>query len=302
MLPTKNWIEIALEPGPRDPATKAAVENAARELYGSFYSMTPKIVWVNHPIEIDDDLYVYADRAISVRDKLFSYYLKSAGDPALLRVLDEVIRSIGPLAWIGTPWKLFAPAAAMAKTEQMPVMIRGCFMTWCAAEAIYIMENLQVLKHENGRLHCADGPAVDFGGGHTIYAWRGMVVNEAIIMGQIDIPMIEKEDNAELRRVLIDRYGTAKYIIDSGAQKLHEDDFGTLYTKEVPGDETIMMVKVVNSTPEPDGSYKDYWLRVDPRAYGGLTTARAAVASTWRNPDGSLLFARPEDYVLEVET
>ena len=65
-----------------------------------------------------------------------------------------------------------------------------------------------------------------------------------------------------------------------------------------------MMVKVVNSTIEPDGTYKDYFIRVSPNAYGGLKTARAAVASTWRNNDAerSLVFKNPEDYNPDIET
>jgi hypothetical protein len=37
------------------------------------------------------------------------------------------------------------------------------------------------------------------------------------------------------------------------------------------------MVKVVNSTPKPDGTYKDYFLRVPPT----VRTAREAVAWTF---------------------
>ena len=37
------------------------------------------------------------------------------------------------------------------------------------------------------------------------------------------------------------------------------------------------MVKVVNSTPEPDGSFKDYFLRVPP----DMQTAHQAVAWTF---------------------
>jgi hypothetical protein len=39
----------------------------------------------------------------------------------------------------------------------------------------------------------------------------------------------------------------------------------------------MVMVKVVNSTPEADGSMKDYFLRVPPT----ITTARGAVAWTF---------------------
>jgi hypothetical protein len=53
-----------------------------------------------------------------------------------------------------------------------------------------------------------------------------------------------------------------------------------------------MMVKVVNSTQEPDGTFKDYFIRVDPNAYGGLKTARQAIASTWRDEDNCIYLER----------
>ena len=33
---------------------------------------------------------------------------------------------------------------------------------------------------------------------------------------------------------------------------------------ERPGDDPMVMVEVINSSPEPDGSYRTYWLRVPP--------------------------------------
>jgi hypothetical protein len=113
---------------------------------------------------------------------------------------------------------------------------------------------------------------------------------------------IEKETNLEVRRVMIDAYGREKFILDSNSKIVHSDDFGVLYRKDLVDDEALMMVKVVNSTPEPDGSFKDYFIRVDPNAYAGLKTARAAVASTWRKEDGSMLFENPDDYNCEIET
>ena len=85
-------------------------------------------------------------------------------------------------------------------------------------------------------------------------------------------------------------YGQDRYIRDSGVKPVHADDYGTLYRKEVPGDEAIVMVKVVNSTAEPDGSFKDYWLRVPPT----IQTAREAIAWTF-NVD-------PKNYQLEAQT
>ena len=103
---------------------------------------------------------------------------------------------------------------------------------------------------------------------------------------------------------MIERMGQGKYLMQSGAKELHRDDFGVLYLKEIPDDEPLLMVKVVNSTPEPDGSFKDYFLRVHPRLRPLLAnnqmgepqpmTARNAVASTFG--------LRGEDYLVERET
>jgi hypothetical protein len=74
----------------------------------------------------------------------------------------------------------------------------------------------------------------------------------------------------------MERYGLDRFIGDSGARAIHRDDFGTLWRKDIPGDEPLVMVGVVNSTPEADGSYKDYFLRVPP----SVKTAKEAVAWT----------------------
>jgi hypothetical protein len=140
--------------------------------------------------------------------------------------------------------------------------------------------------------------------GASLYSVNGVRVPAHVIVQpeKLTVEQIESETNLEVRRVMVDTYGREKFILDSKSEIVHTDDFGTLYRKNLQDDEPLMMVKVVNSTPEPDGSFKDYFIRVDPNAYGGLKTARAAVASTWRKKDGSLLFATPEEYACEIET
>jgi hypothetical protein len=94
---------------------------------------------------------------------------------------------------------------------------------------------------------------------------------------KITVEDIDSEQNIEVRRVKITQYGQEKYIMDSDAKLIHEDDWGKLYRKDLGEDEPIVMVKVVNSTAEPDGSFKDYFIRVRP----DVTTAHEAVASTF---------------------
>jgi hypothetical protein len=151
---------------------------------------------------------------------------------------------------------------------------------------------LVVETDEMGRLHSATGPAIAYGDGYKLYSWHGTNVRRDIIERpeEIRVAHIIKEWNAEVRRVMIDRYGSSRFIIDSGAVEVNRDECGVLYRKEFTNDEALVMVKVLNSTPEPDGSFKEYFLRVPPN----MTTAREAVAWTF-NMD-------PQEYSPQQET
>jgi len=149
------------------------------------------------------------------------------------------------------------------------------------------MQNVCILQHrhnilkldDSGRLHCPDGYAAGYRDGWGVYAWHGVIVPEQVIMEPetLTVKQIETESNTEIRRVMTERFGHARFLKESGATVIHADDFGTLYRKEIPDDEPIVMVHVINSTPELDGSFKDYFLRVPP----DMTKAREAVAWTF---------------------
>ncbi|HLC08464.1 MAG TPA: hypothetical protein VJK06_04200, partial [Methyloceanibacter sp.] len=120
---------------------------------------------------------------------------------------------------------------------------------------------------------------IGYPSGWGLWHWHGVRVPQWAIEtpSRIKVGTIDSEKNAEVRRVLIERYGQARYLQDSGAQLVAEDEFGSLYLKEILDDEPIVMVKVKNSTPEPDGSVKDYFLRVPPN----VRTPHQAVAWTF---------------------
>jgi hypothetical protein len=129
---------------------------------------------------------------------------------------------------------------------------------------------------DQNRPHNDRGPFCRWRDASALYAIHGVRVPWTIVEHpeSITIAQIEAEQNAEVRRVMIDRYGQGRYLMDAGAKKIGSDDYGILYRKDVPNDEPIVMVKVVNSTAEPDGTYKDYFLRVPPT----VKTAREGVA------------------------
>ncbi|MDW4904156.1 hypothetical protein RB628_02080 [Streptomyces sp. ADMS] len=145
--------------------------------------------------------------------------------------------------------------------------------------AIVSERPLALHRDEAGRLDRGDGPALGYADGFALYAWRGMPVPRDFLdeLTALTPQRIRGEENAELRRVMLEYYGYDRYLEESGAKPVHRDETGVLWRVELQGDEDVVMVEVVNSTPEPDGTSRTYWLRVPPTT----RTAREGVAWTF---------------------
>jgi hypothetical protein len=133
---------------------------------------------------------------------------------------------------------------------------------------------------ESHRLHREDGPAVKWDG-WGVYSWHGVQVPAEVIEdpASLTVDDITNEPNVEVRRVMLERFGFDRWITETGATKIGSDEYGTLWSFELKDDPEprVVVVQVTNSSPEPDGSFKDYWLRVDPTC----RTAHEAVAWTF---------------------
>lgn len=145
--------------------------------------------------------------------------------------------------------------------------------------AVVCERPVELHRDEAGRLDRGDGPALAHRDGFALHAWRGMPVTPGFLAGLADLDpeRIRAEENAELRRVMLEFYGYERYLADSGARPEGRDETGVLWRIELADDEDVVMVEVVNSTPEPDGSHRTYWLRVPP----ATRTAREGVAWTF---------------------
>ena len=63
------------------------------------------------------------------------------------------------------------------------------------------------------------------------------------------------------------RIGYERFLDIAGSDLVAQDDFGKLWRSELRiDDEPLHVVEVVNSTPEPDGTHRRYFLRVPPKA------------------------------------
>jgi len=101
---------------------------------------------------------------------------------------------------------------------------------------------------------------------------RGRIVPECVARGTITSADIDAETNVETRAIMLEIFGAERYIREIGATEIDHSDLGTLFDAK-----GLKILKVVNATAEPDGTYKDYYLRVPPHT----ETARAAVAWTF---------------------
>jgi len=163
-------------------------------------------------------------------------------------------------------------------------LAKNCGWWWPFEHAAILTDRATVLNRDDqGRLHSTSEPAIGFADGQGIFAVHGVRVPRRIIESPetITVTDIRDEQNAEVRRVMMTLYGEGRFLEDMGAEVVDEYPGGTLLRAAIPDDEDLVMIRVLNSTPEPDGSRKTYFLRVPP----DMTSAKEAVAWTF-NLDG----------------
>jgi hypothetical protein len=179
----------------------------------------------------------------------------------------------------------------------------SCAWAWTFPDiVVFCAPPTRIARDADNRLHHDSGAAVMFADGWGVYAIHGVRVPQQVVESPETLTpkQIRDERNAEVRRVMIERFGQERFVRESGAVLLDtvDDDavevasgtdglpvpFGLrgakLYRVDLPDDEPIVMVALKNSTPEPDGRIKDYMLRVPP----GVQTVREAVSWTFDLP------------------
>jgi hypothetical protein len=161
----------------------------------------------------------------------------------------------------------------------------GLWLFWVLEDSVLAVAR-PALKTLEGQLHCENGPAVSWANGARYFFWRGVRVPEKVVVApdQLTGAEILAERNLEVQRVMLERFGHDRLILDTGAAPVHVDEFGVLYRIRLSRRQTITLVHVTNATPEPDGTRRRYFLRVPP----DMRTAHEAVAWTFG--------LGPEDY------
>ncbi len=170
------------------------------------------------------------------------------------------------------------------KSKNLSIAKSMLNLGWCLCyeNVCIISKKPNKISMQFEKLHCEDGPAIEFEDGYKLYAWRGVRLDAEIIESpeSITIDQIQSEKNVEKRRCLIEIMGYEKYLKNTKSKlvdekflngqsiKLWLSDFG--YTK-------AKIVELINHTQENDGTCKHYFHRVS----GKINDAHEAVASLW---------------------
>ena len=162
---------------------------------------------------------------------------------------------------------------------------------------------LQEFRDEIGRLHRDDGPAyispsrcihyqegrkhgidVDKWGSMTFF-FEGIMVPRKYVMDPENISFDEviEMPNQEVRYAGIRLYGFDRMLEEDRFVVIDEDESTGMLLLEQKGifSDPLRVLSVFNSTPEPDGTRKRYFLNVPPN----METAKQAVAWTFRKEE-----------------
>jgi len=128
---------------------------------------------------------------------------------------------------------------------------------WAYEKICWICERPESIRLDDQfRIHNLTGPAISFPDGWKIYASHGVILPDWVIetSEKITPSKIDDQRNSEIRRIMIEMFGVEKYLKQGGGRKVASDSYGRLWRKALKNDNPIVIVELLNSTPEKDGS------------------------------------------------
>ena len=127
-----------------------------------------------------------------------------------------------------------------------------------------------IIRDDQDRLHCEDGPSVLYADGYSHYALNGITVPGKVItdIHSYTPAQIMQEGNVEVRRLMMDKYGIQKLIKDGNAKVVHKDkdkagSMMYLYRMDIPDDEPLAVL-FVHDPAHKEEDFPETAVRVAP--------------------------------------
>ncbi|WGW12698.1 hypothetical protein LWF01_02705 [Saxibacter everestensis] len=169
--------------------------------------------------------------------------------------------------------------------------VEGIGWWYATPEVAFLTERPTRLARDNqGRLHNEDGPALQYADGYSLSAWHGTRLPEDFFAHEWDVDRIFAEENTEVRRCAIERYGWDRFAAHMTQVGETVPDPGnsphTLTLYDLPErlqdtyEEKVRILLCTNGSPEADGTRHRFGLV----CRGHETDALSAAASLYGIP------------------
>lgn len=276
----EEWLRTGLKAGAEN---KELAESTIYKIYEMHNLKTPQILWFDSPVSCNAIINLFNEDKIK---SLLSHLEKDGRTinefkpddyvKVTKKTQQEYINTYfyGQLDSYWIAFYKFCEHIGVKYNEESKGKLNLMADLAKSAFKYYFYENFAIVSRRpikisidnNNVLHCEDGPSVEFKDGFKSYNWHGTLVPAWIIEEKnlITHSKIMKEENAEVRRCMIEIYGVPKFVMESKASLISSDKYGELYEFDDKDFGTLKVIKVINSTPEPDGTSKIYMLRAHP--------------------------------------
>ena len=257
-----KWTSIGLS---TQPADRPRAEAALKGLYALAELREPRIIWLPCPLSAGLSSVVCAQIVnSSAVDSAVGSAVYSAVDSAVRSAVGSAVgsavRFFGGSLWAGyAAWAdYFNAVLGIAIDRSYLESIESCGCYWLLNGICFASERpCRLNLDDRGRLHCGNGQSIGYPSGWGLWHWHGVQVPERVILSpELLTPReIIEERNAEVRRVMIERYGQDRFVIDSGAAVLDRGADGELLAIDLPGDPEGQLVALRLRCPSTSAVY-----------------------------------------------
>jgi len=233
----EKWKRFALS---TEPADRQKAQDLIKAAYKACHERPPRMIWISSPFQLSAEqtkpflprLQFPLRRSLDYSISLGA--LRFYKDPIVRRVQGVIAAAVpgivSPLPrglnlvdnHLGTENARSLAFADVFATQRLGAFIyfgrvlEFCAGIWIYKKAVVFLERPRILKiDELNRFHSLDGPAVEYRDGSVVHAIHGLQVAPKWIdtpAEKIDIAEVMSEENAEVRRALIAKFGFERLL------------------------------------------------------------------------------------------
>lgn len=188
--------------------------------------------------------------------------LLAALEPAIRMARERYNASLDLVADVAMTDAVFQAMGAkpekgwVERFDLMTQLVRSLYGWIWTGKNIFAVRRPQVIALDNAsRFHSAEGPAIKFADYEAFY-WHGVAIDRNIIEHPqtITVEQIREQDNTEVRRIMLERFGIERFAKEAELILIDESSEGKLFVSRIGHNgmtfNDIAILEVVNSTPE----------------------------------------------------